>query len=77
MSKSYRIGFGFIGKLAVVTAIGVTLAGGVAMAEAKGNAVYAAANQPVVQLEPVQVTISAARFDAIQAETQATAVASR
>lgn len=61
--SNYRIGFGFFGKLAVVTALGATLAGGIAMADAKP-----AVTTDVVQLAPVTVTISQARFDEIRAE---------
>ncbi len=76
--NTYRIGFGFFGKLAVVATLGATLAGGIAMADAKPAASLASASAEVVRLEPVTVTISKARFDALRAEgPSASAIARR
>jgi len=82
--NTYHIGFGWLGKFAVVTALGATLAGGVAIANANAtpSLTFAAhaTTAEVVRLDPVTVTISRARFDAIQAEEKSaarTAVAHR
>ncbi len=67
MNLTYRIGFGFFGKLAIVTALGATFAGGIAMAHAQPRGDERAPVE-VVRLEPVSVTISGERFDAIRAD---------
>lgn len=68
MKGTYRIGFGWLGKLATVTVLGVAFAGALAIAEAQPvAAVTAGSVVDVVRLDPIVVTIGAERFDAVRA----------